>query len=225
MIATALPPAFDRRFRDIVREVLRGAYETAERYYKPSDGADAMVHGIVVYKNANAQFRRIFKAGGIEHVTTANGAELHAGALRVRWNKVGRTPVEPIGESVPRQSTVITAMAIQNVQLELPFAGTDQAAPGSASVNWIIAHIGTPQGGLQQIFLAAPITDGSAKTIGWRECVAIYDSVDPGEDLPEVGKLAEAVPLDDITLEFKDVDEAGADEVADGEDVGSADAQ
>lgn len=225
MIATALPPAFDRPFRDTVRDVLRRAYEAAERYYKPADGADAMVHGIVVYKNANLQFRRIFQTGRIEHVTTANGAELHAGALRVRWNKVGRTPAEPIDESMPRQSTVITAMAIQNVQLELPFTGTDRVALRAASVNWVIAHIGTPQGGLQQIFLAAPITNGSAQAIGWRECVAIYDSAHPTEDLPEVGKLAEAVPLDDITLEFKNVDEAVADEPTDDEAAGTADAQ
>jgi hypothetical protein len=116
-------------------------------------------------------------------------------------------------------------MALENVQLELPFTGTDRAALRAASVNWVIAHIGTPQGGLQQIYLAAPITNGSAQTIGWRECVAIYDAVHPGEDLPEIGKLAEAVPLDEITLEFKSPEEQAIDDAVDEEDAGAADAQ
>jgi hypothetical protein len=198
----ALPSQFDRSFRDTVRGVLRDAYLAAANYYNPASGADAMVHGIVVYKYANLRFREFFRDGTVRHATTPNGAELQAGDLRVRWNKVGSAPSVPIDDSLPRSSLVISEMARQNVQLELPFSGADRAALRASSINWVIAHIGGPQSGLYRIYLAAPVTNGSAPTIRWRECVAIYDAASPREDFPAVGALPEAVPLDDITIEL-----------------------
>jgi len=224
MITPALPPEFDRGFRDAVRASVRTAYRTAERHYAPDDGADAMVHALVVYKKADREFRRMFKSGGpVAYVPTVQGPELRIGDKRLRWNKVGRTPAEQIDESLPRRSLAVLDMARRNIQLELPFSTRDRTLINATSTDWIIAHIGTPRGGLARIYLAAPVPGTrSGQNIAWRECHAIYDAARPAEDLPMVADLPEAIPLDPFNLTFREAFEAETD----GEtEVGGADAE
>ncbi len=194
-----LPALFDSEFRDLVRVELSNAYElVGERYYNPGDGADALIFGLMVFKNIDRRFAaRLGEGQPLKYVATMRGPELRGGGLRVRWNKVGKA----LGwtDEVEHPSDTMFDMAAANMAVQQTL-GFDR----SPRMNWVIAHSGNPRDGLLTIHVAAPEMSEAGSFVAWRQSVAIYSALDPAADFPIVGTPARPEPVDlpDLNLTF-----------------------
>ena len=208
----ALPPSFDRAFRDAVRLQVRGAYRfAAQNVWSPDDGIGPLMFSLGVYFNLTNRFSRIFDSTAtLQFTPTMRQAELRGpGGMRVRWNKIGSLP-GPLGE-IARPSDTMLEMAETNYfsQLTLGFHA-------DAPKHWIIAHAGTPAGGLATIHLAQPMTSkNERKIVGWAQAVPIFDAMRPDLDFPaiDIPGLPEPTELPGLDLRFRT--DAG-DDAADG---------
>ena len=195
-----LPARFDRDFRDALRAEAREAYAlVGTHYYRPDHGADALIFGLMIFKNLDRRFAARFTNGSaFAYTPTIRGPELRDGTLRVRWKKVGDSHSAP--DDVERPSDVMIEMAEANLSPQLSL-GLD-AEPLR---NWVIAHAGTPRDGLLTMHLAAPeMASNGKRVVAWRESIAIYSALDPAADFPEIAApaLPEAVELPELEVTF-----------------------
>jgi hypothetical protein len=202
MTTSALPSAFDRRFRDGVRYDTRAAYKLAsERIWSPSDGFGPLLFGFAVYLNLDRRFSSRFaptSQASLKHTPTMRGPELRGYGLRLRWNKTGSAIGQP--DAVERPTSTLIEMAQLNMVPQLSM-GLDEVPP----VNWVLAHTGNAQDGLLAVHLAAPqLSRDGRSVVGWRECVPIFDVRRPDLDFPDLDTagLPESVDLGELQIEY-----------------------
>ncbi len=198
MADTTLPQAFDRAFRDALRQDTSAAYGlAADRIYSPENGWGALMYGLAIYFNLDHRLRARYENGSpMRYATTMQGSELRTTDLRVRWKKTGARLTGP-GE-IHRPSDVLIELANENMAVQPTLL--DQPTLS----NWVIAHSGNPSDGLLTIHLAAPRIAGT-RYIGWHQSVAIFDARRPQLDFPdlEAPGLPESMELPDLLIGFR----------------------
>lgn len=206
------PPEFTPELRSAVVDTLRAAYDIANGNYDPEQGVRDRVHGITVFDVVTFRFERdLHGFSRVSFESHGAGPELRVGALRVRWNKVGRQANgQSIERSFPRPSRASAEMAIGNQQLPLWADELDLGRP----LNWYICHVGNPIDGLVAIYLAAPANADGERITAWQTAVPIWSAGEPDTEFPVLPPpgLPEppALPAWDIALLDEDQAESDA---------------
>jgi hypothetical protein len=206
MTASVLPLAFNPAVRAGIVSALHQAYDEAAAIYAPDRGLGDRLHGWTVYEVLTHLFERdLAQIPGVYFARRRQGPEIDVGALRVRWNKVGRGEAgEDIQSSFPRGSRAAAFMAIANQQMRLWADPTDDSVEPT---NWIICHLGNPRDGLRAVYLAAPIEVEGERVTGWRTATAIWSAADPLTEFPDAPPLGLPQPTDLPDLEIALLDE------------------
>lgn len=211
---TTCPPEFTAEIRRRMIAAIQTAYAEADERYAPDRGVGDRAYGIIVYDVLT--FRLMHDVASLPDVAfrwTADGPSLSLGALRARWNKVGRGRAgDSMRASFPRPSRSSAEMAIENQQLTLWALANGEAAAELA--NWVICHMGNPRDGLRAVYLAAPIESDGERITGWREIVPIWSADDLESEFPAAPPIGlpepDALPEFDLSL----VDEGAASDAA-----------
>lgn len=194
-------------------EAVQAAYAEADERYAPDRGIGDRSYGMMVYEALTFRLQQDVASNAfVAFDWQAGGPSLLIGALRLRWNKVGRgRPGETIAKSFPRPSGAALSMTLENRQMTL-WGGAAVAGVGSP-LRWILCHMGNPRDGLRAIYLAAPILADGDRITGWQVTIPIWSADDPLAELPnapEIG-LPEVPELPELEIGLIDeVDDAGA---------------
>lgn len=206
MPSSRCPAEFTPDVRRRIIEAARAAYAEADERYAPDLGVGDRSYGMIAYEVLTYRLRQdVASDPSVAFEWHGDGPCLRIGALRVRWNKVGRGGAgETIATSFPRPSGAAAQMALDNQQMTLwsEDPGRDRGLPS----NWIICHMGNPRDGLRAVYLAAPIHADGERITGWKATIPIWSADDPLAEFPmapEIG-LPEVSPLPDLEIALID---------------------
>jgi len=213
MTTVKCPPEFTSDIRHRIVAATQSAYAAADERYAPGDGVGDRSYGMIAYEVLTYRLREdVASDPAVAFEWHADGPCLRIGALRVRWNKVGRGRAgETIVTSFPRPSGAAAQMALENQQMTLWGDGPSRELVAPSS--WIICHMGNPRDGLRAVYLAAPIRTDGEQITGWRATIPIWNADDPLAEFPTAPDIglpeAASLPELEITL-IDDIEDAGA---------------
>ncbi|MEQ1723269.1 MAG: hypothetical protein ABL930_08830 [Pseudobdellovibrio sp.] len=175
------------------------AYAVAQSKYDEVDGDCSTTFGLCLHYYARKQLKDIFKDVEVGDIDFEDGRSF---SMKIRdkklaFYKVGYNKEQDIKNCFPQNSKTAPRMAEENRSLDLFDMETGETLfdsllnqmkkPAPSNVkNWVIAHLGNPETGLEAIYLCAPISVDNEKISEWMYSIELYRrSADASLDLPE----------------------------------------
>lgn len=168
------------------------AYATAQSKYSDEDGDCATNFGLNLHYYVRTQLKEFFKDCEIGEVEFEDGRSF---SMKVRekklaFYKVGYRKEQDIKTCFPQNSKSAPRMAVENKNLELFDMETGETLfnsllnqnkkPAPSNVkNWVIAHLGNAETGLEAIYLCAPIEIENERITQWMYTIELYVNTEP----------------------------------------------
>lgn len=138
--------------------------KVATKYHDPSDGCDAQSFGFMVWKVFKNEIVLTARdaAHGIVIESDTAAFRFHIGRFRFGIYGLGWRAVDHIDSSFPNNDGGAGELAFDNVQYHLEL-GDEAYIPRSL----IIGHIGNPESGCEQVWVAEPYHTSAGAISGW----------------------------------------------------------
>ena len=204
MISQSLVDRIHRAFPEPLRQALRAAldeaYQEVSAVHRPERGWNNFTFGTCVWTIAMFQLQELAREWGLEEEVDNHRVTFAKDGLHLSCYKVGSTADEDIFTSFPNNHNAAKRLVANNRQFDL-FGDRYQAG---APVDLVLAHLGTPEHGLEAVYLCVPSAVASDDRISeWAHAELIWSRGARAEVGPAAADLAAEVPIERPLIRLK----------------------
>lgn len=198
MIPQSLVVRINKAFPDSLRRALVAAldeaYQEVSAFYRPERGWNNFTFGTNVWTIAMFQLQALARAPEWEMVEEAenNRVTFVKDGLHLSCYKVGSTADEDIFVSFPNNQNAAKRLVQNNRQYDL-FGERYQAG---APVDLVLAHLGTPERGLEAVYLCVPSAVSEDRISEWAHAELLWSRAARAGAAPAAPDLAAEVPIE-----------------------------